>query len=116
LRDKTARSSLALENAQTRLRMLSKTKSLENYQAVRAAIINYFADKLNYSGKDFGEADLERILAESNISSNLGKRILLCLEWSDEGQYAATGSIDFLTLVNRTVETLVVLDNNWKSK
>jgi hypothetical protein len=62
------------------------------------------------------ESDLEKILAEANISASLGKRILLCLEWSDEGQYAAAGSIDLLTLINRTSETLVVLDNNWNTK
>lgn len=116
LRDKMTRPSLALEHARTKLRTLSKTTSSESYQAVRAAVMNYFADKLNYTGKDLSEVDLEKILTEANISSNLTKRILLCLEWSDEGQYASTGSIDLLTLINRTSETLVVVDNNWKSK
>jgi hypothetical protein len=116
LHDKITRTSLALENAQTKLRTLSKTTPSESYQAVRAAIMNYFADKLNYTGKDLSEVDLEKFLTEANISSNLSKRILLCLEWSDEGQYAATGSIDLPTLINRTSETLVALDNNWKSK
>jgi hypothetical protein len=116
LHDKMTRSSMALEHALSKLRTLSKAKSSDNYQAVRAAIMNYFADKLNHTEKDLGGADLERILTESNISPNLGKRILLCLEWSDEGQYAAPGSINLMTLINRTSETLVVLDNNWKSK
>lgn len=117
LRHKMTRPSMALEHAQTRLRTLSKTTSTDKYQDVRAAILNYFTDKLNYSGEELNDAELEKILATSNnISSNLGKRILLCLEWSDEGQYAATGSIDVLTLINRTSETLVVVDNNWKSQ
>jgi hypothetical protein len=116
LRDKINRQSIALEQAQARLRNLSKTTSLENYHAVRLVILKYFADKLNYIDKDLSETELEKILTEANLSPNLGKRILLCLEWADEGQYAVSGSVDFLTLINRTSETLVVLDDSWKLK
>jgi hypothetical protein len=116
LRDKINRRSMALEQAQARLRNLSKTTSLENYHAVRLAILKYFADKLNYIDKDLSETELEKILTEANLSPNLDKRILLCLEWADEGQYAVSGSVDLLTLITRTSETLVVLDNSWKLK
>ncbi len=116
VRDKLNRRSMALQQAQARLRNLSKITSSENYHAVRVAIMNYFADKLNCTRNDLSETDLEKILTEAKISANLGKRILLCLEWADEGQYAATGSIDLLTLINRTSETLVVVDSMWKSK
>jgi hypothetical protein len=116
LRDKMNRRSMALEQAQSRLRNLFKTTSSENYHAVRLAILKYFSDKLNYSDKELSETDLEKVLTEANISPNLGKRILLCMEWADEGQYTPSGSVDLLTLINRTSETLVVLDNSWKSK
>jgi hypothetical protein len=116
LRDKMNRRSVALEQAQARLRKLSKTTSSENYHAVRLVVLKYFADKLSYIDKDLSETDLEKVLIEANISPNLGKRILLCLEWADEGQYAAAGSVDLLTLIIRTSETLIVLDNGWKLK
>lgn len=114
LRLTITRSSKALEQAQARLQNLSRISTPETYHHIRRAIMNYFADKLNHQGDEFNDTDLERILADTNLPPNLSKRILLCLEWVDEGQYAPTGTIDLLTLVTRTSETLAVLDSAWK--
>jgi hypothetical protein len=114
LRLRTTRGSRALEQAQTRLRNVSKISAPETYHHIRKAIMNYFGDKLNRQGDNLSDTDLAKILADTNLPPNLSKRILLCLEWADEGQYAPIGTIDLLTLVTRTSETLTVLDSAWK--
>lgn len=108
--------SLALHHAQTRLQHVAKHSNPAAYHSVREAVLGYFADKLGRRLDELVEADLQMILDPIQVAPTLSKRILLCLEWADEGQYAPVNTVDLPTLISRTSETLSVIDSAWTLK
>jgi hypothetical protein len=104
------RKSMALVRAQTRLGRLLTTVDRQAYLLVQEAILDYFGDKLGHQSKNWMDSDLQSRLDKMSLPANLSARVMLCLEWAGEGQYAPTGAVDVPTLVNRTSETLAVVD------
>jgi hypothetical protein len=110
------RRSAALTRAKGQLQKLSKSANERNYQLLREIIINYFRDKLGRRLVNVVDSDLQRLLDQFNVPPDLSKKVMLCLEWTDEGQYAPTQAVNFQTLMNRASETLTAVENVWNAK
>jgi hypothetical protein len=116
LQQTALRSSAALTRARGQLQGLSKTSAAKRYPLLRETIMNYFRDKLDRQPVTLVDADLQLLLDRRSIPADLSKKVMLCLEWADEGQYAPTQAISFQTLLNRTSEALTAVDNAWNAK
>jgi len=115
LRQPDLRRSMALTRALGQLRGLSKPSGDKGYQFLRQAILNYFGDKLNRQPGYLTDSDLQTMLDELDVPANLQERVMVCLEWANEGQYAPKGAVDMKMLVNRTSEVLTAVDSLWNS-
>jgi hypothetical protein len=111
------RSPMALRHAQFQLQSLThgNSNSRPAYEKIHQSILAYFGDRLNEDTRDWTGQELVNCFDQVSVPAELAQRILLCLDWADEGLYAPIPSVDVSTLARRTAETLAVLDQYWKS-
>ncbi|HEX2909024.1 MAG TPA: BatD family protein [Phototrophicaceae bacterium] len=107
------RRTAALKRARARLRAAGKAAPKAAYRQMEQAIYAYFDDKLAHSPRRLDLNGLQRVMDSRALPPAVAARVLACLEWANEGQYAPVNTVDVRQLVQQTLETLAQVDVAW---
>ncbi len=110
------RQSKALRRAQAHLQTARKLPANDACRAISEAIFLYFGDKLDTVGTGLTQADVNAAIDTHEINASLREQVTTCLELADEGRYAPVDSVDVSSLLNRTLDTLTAVDQQWDSE
>ncbi len=106
------RRAAALDRAKARLR--TSVTAPDAFRQIGEAIWEYFGDKLDCAPRRLSQEWLRQMMVERQIPAELGKRIMLCLERSNEGLYAPMSAVDIRQLATFTRDTLELVEAAWE--
>ncbi len=106
------RRAAALDRAKARLQ--TSETAPDAFRQIGEAVWEYFGDKLDCAPQRLSQESLRQMLAERQIPAELGKRITVCLERSNEGLYAPMSAVDRRQLATYTRDTLELMEAAWE--
>lgn len=111
-----ARRSAALARAEARIQAVSNAAPKQTYRFLNEIAAAYLGDKLNVQLNRVSQEDARRLMEERHIAPEIIRRVLICLERANEGEYGPARSVDARQLARYTLETLKLLDAVWESQ